>query len=426
MTMEVNQDVLLEKPFLTHFKNAILWLLVALAIGVIIGSVIALFLFGLQVVTTTRVSYPYLVFGLPFAGLLTGLIYFYFGDSANKGNNLLLEEYQTPSKVLPLKIAPLLIASTWLTHLFGGSAGREGTAIQVGATLSDQICSKFPVVLKNRRRIILMGIAAGFAATFGTPIAGFLFAIEIVSRRIKVNFLTLLVILSSAYTAHFVCLFWNIEHFSYPIDFVPDYSFSVISKISLCALFFGLTSRLFIFSTNTISSFFKRHIHYPPLVPFVGGLLFIVLYLTIGDSRFLGLGIPTIEESFSIPQAPQVFLLKILFTAITLGAGFKGGEVTPLFFIGVTLGSMLSIHLNLPLAFTAAIGFIAVFCGATKTPIACTFMGLELFGTAPFLFFLLTCTISYLLSGTTSIYNSQNHTPLWRYFLDAISKLKNN
>lgn len=424
MTMNSKKNISLVKT--SSLNSFIFWFCITLITGIVIGSIVALFLFGLKLVTETRISHPFIIFGLPLAGLIIGLIYHHFGDSANRGNNLLLEEYQTPSKPLPFRIIPLILIGTWTTHLFGGSAGREGTAIQIGATLSDQIATLFPIALKDRKRILLIGIAAGFAAVFGTPIAGLLFSLEIVNRRVKINFLTLFIILLSAYTAHYTCLFWNIEHTSYHMQLVPNWSFILIAKISLCAILFGVTARLFIFSIDNFSRFLNHYIYYPPLIPFVGAILFITIYQTIGDDRFLGLGIPTIQESFSTSQLPQVFLLKILFTTITLGAGFKGGEVTPLFFIGATLGSMLSIYFNLPIGFTAAIGFIAVFSGATKTPIACTFMGLELFGATAFPHFLLACTISYLVSGTKSIYQSQNHNHFLTHFFDRKNKHKNS
>lgn len=423
MTMKLKQDISLVKSLSLNF---LIWFCFSLSTGAIIGSIVALFLFGLNLVTAIRISHPIIIFGLPLAGLIIGFIYHYLGGTTNRGNNLLLEEYQSPSETLPLKMVPLIIIGTWTTHLFGGSAGREGSAIQIGTTLADQIGNIFPKILKDRKRILLMGIAAGFAAVFGTPIAGFLFALEIVNRRIKLNFPTLIFILLSAFTAHYTCLFWNIEHTFYQIQVVPNWSFKLIATISFCAILFGLTARFFIASTNIFSSFLNHHIHFPPLIPFFGAILFIILYLTIGDDRFLGLGISTIQESFNTSQPPQVFFLKILFTTITLGSGFKGGEVTPLFFIGATLGSMLSIYFDLPIAFSAAIGFIAVLSGATKTPIACTFMGLELFGATAFPYFLIACTVSYLVSGSNSIYKSQNHIHFWSHFFAKIRKPKNS
>lgn len=422
MTMQSKQGTS-SNLLLEHLKNVSLWLFISIISGLLIGSAAALFLFGLDIATNTRIAHSYLLFGLPFAGLLIGYIYHNFGGSISKGNNLLLEEYNAPSSSLPLKMAPLILVSTWITHLFGGSAGREGTAIQIGATLSDQLTNLFPKLLKDRRRLLLIGMSAGFAAVFGTPIAGFLFSLEIVNDRIKIKPSTLFLVLIAAYTAHFSCLFWGIEHTAYPIVNAPDWSILLFLKISIAGILFGLAAKLFIHLTNYFNTLLTKHIHYPPLVPFFGAILFITLYYLIGDDRFLGLGIPTLLKSFEISQSPVVFLLKILFTAVTIGSGFKGGEVTPLFFIGATLGSMLSIYLNLPISFLASLGFIAVFSGATKTPITCAFMGLELFGYTAFVYFLVTTTIAYLISGSNSIYKSQNHTPIWKLFL---AKKKNS
>lgn len=412
--MQSKQSIPFYTSILKSLKSISLWLFISIISGTLIGSVSALFLFGLDIATNTRISYPYLLFGLPFAGFIIGYIYHNFGGNITKGNNLLLEEYDKPSNTLPFKMAPLILISTWITHLFGGSAGREGTAIQIGATLSDQFTNLLPKLFKDHKRLLLIGMSAGFAAVFGTPIAGFLFSLEIVNDRIKIKPLTLLLVLIAAYIAHFTCLSWGIEHTSYAVIIAPEWSTILLPKIAIAGICFGLSSKLFIYLTNQISIALTKYIHYPPLFPFFGAILFIVLYYLIGDDRFLGLGIPTILQSFEIPQAPLVFLLKILFTAVTIGSGFKGGEVTPLFFIGATLGSMLSIYLNLPIPFLASLGFIAVFSGATKTPITCAFMGLELFGHTAFIYFLIATSIAYLTSGSNSIYKSQNHTPIWK------------
>ena len=386
------------KPFI--------WAVLSLLLGSLIGSVSALFLFVLEYVTDLRHANPALLFGLPFGGLLIGYLYHYFGGSANKGNNLLIQEYHHPIAKIPFKMAPFVLLGTWVTHLFGGSAGREGTAVQMGGALADQFTKWFKLNEKDRQAILLMGIAGGFASVFGTPLAGTLFAIELmVVGRNKYNYIFPLLI--TAIISHYVCLMWGIHHTVYTLDLVPSLDLYTLFKVSIAGVLFGLTAILFVKSTDTVSHFASKYINYPPLRPFFGGILFIVLFYFIQDSKFLGLGVETIVESFTNSQASTVFLLKIAFTAITLGSGFKGGEVTPLFFIGATLGSFLAVYLQLPIGFVASLGFVAVFAGATKTPLACIFMATELFGSETLIYTALCCVIAYLISGKHSIYKFQ-------------------
>jgi H+/Cl- antiporter ClcA len=251
-----------------------------------------------------------------------------------------------------------------------------------------------------------MGVSAGFASVFGTPIAGIFFAFELMLLK---NFRpkAVLPVIITAYVSHYVCIAWGIHHTIYVVDISPEYSFKNISYILLAGILFGGAAFIFIHSTKLWNTLFSKTVSYPPLRPFVGAILFIVLIFLIGSSDYLGLGVPMIVNSFSHQMDWNVFLLKILFTSLTLGAGFKGGEVTPLFFIGATLGSFLSIYTGIPVSLMAALGFVAVFAGATKTPIACTFMGIELFGIEYAIFLAVVCFIAYFISGKESVYSSQ-------------------
>jgi H+/Cl- antiporter ClcA len=382
------------------------WILICALIGILSGSASAFFLVSLAWVTQFRIHHDWIVWLLPFGGFLVGLSYYYWGESVAKGNNLLLEEYESPTKVIPFKMAPLVLLGTLLTHLFGGSAGREGTAVQMGGAIADQFTKFFNLDNSERRILIILGISAGFASVFGTPLAGAIFALEVLYFS-KINFKSILLSFLVAYAAYFTVEFWEIKHTHYSIPVVPELSFNNIIFTLIVGVLSGFAALLFSRSTHFWGSLFSKNIKYPPLRPVIGGIVLAIAIAGFGFTKFSGLGVPAIVDAFSNPNQWYDFLLKILFTGFTLGAGFKGGEVTPLFFVGATLGSALSIVIPMPIALLAGIGFVAVFSGATHTPIACTVMGMELFGIAPGIFIAIACTIAYFSSGSVGIYKSQ-------------------
>jgi len=381
------------------------WIVICISIGILSGSASAFFLVSLEWVTQFRINHDWIIWFLPFGGLLVGFSYYYWGESVVKGNNLLLEEYEKPKKVIPLKMAPLVLLGTLLTHLFGGSAGREGTAVQMGGAIADQFTKIFNLDNTERKILIILGISAGFASVFGTPLAGAIFALEVLYFS-KINLKSIILSFIVAYAAYFTVEFWQIKHTHYSIPVVPEVSFSSLFYTIFLGLLSGLAALLFARSTHFWSSLFSN-IKYPPLRPFIGGIILAIAFAGLGFTQFSGLGVPFIVDSFNHPNAWYDFLLKILFTGFTLGAGFKGGEVTPLFFIGAALGSALFLIIPLPIAFLAGLGFVAVFSGATHTPIACTVMGIELFGIQPGFFIAIACTIAYFSSGSVGIYKSQ-------------------
>ena len=382
------------------------WILICILIGILSGSASAFFLVALEWVTQFRIHHDWIVWLLPFGGLLVGFSYYYWGESVVKGNNLLLDEYENPKKVIPFKMAPLVLLGTLLTHLFGGSAGREGTAVQMGGAITDQFTRIFNLDNTERKILIILGISAGFASVFGTPLAGAIFALEVLYFS-KINFKSIVLSFIVAYAAYFTVEFWEIKHTHYSIPVVPEISFINLFFVLLIGTLSGFAALLFSRSTHFWGSLFSKNIKYPPLRPFIGGIVLAIAIAGFGFTKFSGLGVPVIVDSFSNANPWYDFLLKILFTGFTLGAGFKGGEVTPLFFVGATLGSALSLIIPLPIAFLAGLGFVAVFSGATHTPIACTVMGMELFGIESGIFIAIACTIAYFTSGPVGIYKSQ-------------------
>ena len=382
------------------------WLFICILIGVFSGAASALFLVSLDWVTQIRDYNNWIIWLLPIGGLYIGWMYYQYGSDVVKGNNLLLEEYENPQKTIPLKMAPMVLFSTLITHLFGGSAGREGTAVQMSGAIADQFTKFFKLDNTDRKTLIILGISAGFASVFGTPLAGTLFALEVLYFS-KISLKSSLLSFAVAFIAYYTVEILQVKHTQYYIPELPEISTNAILWIVIAGALFGLTAMLFSRTTHFLGSLFSKTIDYPPLRPFVGGLIVVIAIYLSGTTKYIGLGIPSIVQSFVMPSASYDFLLKLLFTAITLSAGFKGGEVTPLFFIGATLGSALSLFVPLPIGLLAGMGFVAVFSGATHTPIACTVMGMELFGWQSGLFIGIACLVAYFFSGSVGIYHSQ-------------------
>lgn len=382
------------------------WLLICSIIGVCIGSASALFLISLNWATDYREAHQWLIVFLPIAGLCVGLLYNYFGKSVEAGNNLLIDTIHHPEQKIPARMAPMIYLGTIVTHLFGGSAGREGTALQMAGSIADQWTSIFRLNNDDRRTLLIAAIAAGFGSVFGTPLAGAVFALEVVSIG-RLRYTALFPAMTAAILACFVADLWPIVHTHYHIHEIPPITIVTIAHSVAAGIIFGIIAAIFSKTSFTVSSFIKNKISYAPLRPFLGGCLIAITIFIIGTSKYIGLGIPTIVESFEQPLPAYDFAAKLLFTIVTLSAGFKGGEVTPLFFIGACLGNALAYILALPLSLLAGMGFVAVFAGATNTPLACTIMAIELFGSECGIYVAIACVVSYLVSGNTGIYRKQ-------------------
>ena len=409
--------------------SGVKWLAIYLIVGGIVGSATAFFLQSLDYVTLLRTNHIWVVYFLPMAGLLIGLLYYYYGDAANKGNNLLIETHQslengeTP-KPIPFKMAPMVFISTLLTHIAGGSAGREGTAVQMGGAIADQFTAIFKINAADRKTILIIGISSGFAAVFGTPLAGAIFALEILSiKKVKINqvFASFFV----AYIAHYSCLAWQVKHTIYSIPNIPAISLTTLAWAIVAGIIFGLTALAFTSTGRLFENIFNK-IKFEPLRPFIGGIIIALFIVVFNSTKFIGLGIPTIQDAFINNAGQFDFVIKLILTSFTLSAGFKGGEVTPLFFIGATLGNILIWFIPLPMALLAGMGFVAIFSGATNCVYASIALGLELFGIKAGVYIGLASVVAYFTSGPNGIYSAQLKVGLKYaayYYFKKITKL---
>jgi H+/Cl- antiporter ClcA len=386
------------------------WLALAGIVGVLAGSACALFLFALAWATATRSAHRWLVWMLPLAGFATGWLYLRFGQRVEGGIRMLADEAVTPGQGVPLRMAPMVLGATVVSHLFGASVGREGTAVQMGGALADQVTKGLRLTQPDRRLLILAGMSAGFAALFGTPLAGAIFAFEVLTLARLRTFawpVAVLPCLAAAFFADQVGLWWGVQHTHYAVASMAAITPAALVAVLAAGVAFGIAALIFTHATHLLAAAMKHRVAYAPLRPFLGGCVVALAVWLTASHRYIGLGIPVILEAFAQPLPLLDALAKTAFTVVSLGTGFKGGEVTPLFFIGATLGNALAPLLQLPFPMLAALGFVGVFAGAAKTPLVCTVMAVELFGPAIAPFAALACAASYLCSGRAGIYRAR-------------------
>lgn len=387
-------------------------ILFSLVIGGVIGVLEVIFGKTLLLVTEWRLTYfSYLIFFLPFVGLLIEFLYTKFGGKSRQGMGLIFAVGHGEENEIPLRLIPIVMISTWLTHLFGGSAGREGVAVQIGGTLSHKLgTGKLRKYLpeENLSQITLItGMAAGFAGLFQTPMGAILFALEVLVVG-KLQMTALLSATIASFTASFISSFLELEKFSFFVESQLEMNLPLIGKLIVIGIAFGLVGRLFSFGLAKSKAWIGELIPNQYTRIFLGGILVAVLIVVLHHGRYAGLGSNLISASFEgEPIYTYDFLLKLLLTIMTLAIGFQGGEVTPLFAIGASLGVILAPILGLPIEVAAAIGYIAVFGSATNTFLAPVIIGGEVFGYHLLPVFFIAMSVAYSCNFNQSIYGKQ-------------------
>lgn len=383
------------------------WTWLGVLVGIACGVGSAVFLLLLEAATSFRSEHELLVYSLPVAGLAIGFLYERWGQSIKGGNNLVIDTIHEDKEQIPLRMAPMVLIGTVLTHVFGGSAGREGTAVQMGASLADAISHGFKVRPETRRQLLAAGIAGGFGSVFGTPIAGAIFGLEVVCLG-QIEYDALAPALIASIVGDYVTRRIGVVHTAYPPSPATPLTPLVLGKLLVIAAAMALATVAFVELTHWLKRRLEGRVARLPLRMFLGGLAVVLLWKAIGTSDYLGLGVPVIVRAFSDPNlVPYAFAAKLLFTSVTLASGYLGGEVTPLFFVGATLGSVLARWLGLPIALGAGVGIAAVFGAAANTPVALSIMAVELLGANVLPHVAIVCVVAYLLSGHRGIYPSQ-------------------
>lgn len=393
-----------------------------LVVSVLAGSASALFLSALEHVTRLRFAHPWLLYLLPLGGPLIVWLYQRWGSGSERGTNLILDEIHQPGGGVPFRMAPLILGTTLLSHLFGGSVGREGTAVQMGGAIAGGFLDGFRIPKSLHPSVLLAGVAAGFGSVFGTPLAGAVFALEVLTRG-RLFSEGLVPCLIAGVVGDLTCTAWGIHHTAYAIAAIePSTRFGfghldllLLINATAAGLAFGLVAAGFIRTSHAVQRFFLTRIRQAWLRPLLGGLAVLLLTWMIGNRSYLGLGVTspnpddvTLISCFREGGAvPLSWLWKLVLTALTLGSGFKGGEVTPLFFIGAALGNALSSALGVPADWLAGLGMVSVFAAASNTPLACTLMGIELFGGGPTVYLATACVVATYVSGPAGIYSAQ-------------------
>ena len=389
---------------LTHLVK---WGVLGALVGVLSGLSSAGFLFTLDRATELRGDHPWLLFLLPLAGLVIGLGYHYIGRTSAAGNTLILDEIHEARGWVPKRMAAMVYVGTVVTHLFGGSAGREGTALQMAGSLTDMASRLLRLDRDDRRIMLIAALAGGFGAVFGVPVAGCVFGLEVQAVG-RLRYHALVSALTASLVGDLVVRATGVHHTATP-DLGPiDVTAPLLAKVAVAGLAFGLAALVFTELTHGIRRMFAARVGWPPLRPVIGGVAVIGLTYLVGTRDYNGLSLPLVARSLAggAGVVAFAFALKLLFTAVTIGSGFQGGEVTPLFVIGATLGATLAPLVGVPVEVMASVGFVAVFAGAANVPLACAVMGAELFGADGFVLYAVASFVSYVISSDRGIYAS--------------------
>ncbi len=389
-----------------YIKTFLKWLLVSVVVGIIGGVVGSVFHISIDYVTEKRMEYPWLLLLLPLGGLAIAGLYHLCRKAGRLDTNRVLKAARSDEKV-PGVMAPLIFVSTLITHLFGGSAGREGAALQLGGSIGYRLGCWFRLNHNDLHVVVMSGMSAVFAALFGTPLTSMFFSIEVTDVGV-LSYAGLLPCVISAMVASQIALLFHVQPVRYMLNAVPEWTISVAAKVVVLGLLCALVAILFCVTIKWFEEFAEKRVKNRYIRALIGGAIIVLLTLLVRTTDYNGAGMPIVGDAIGGIAKPEAFLLKILFTAITIAAGFKGGEIVPTFFIGSTFGCIAGGLLGLDPGFSAAIGFVALFCAVVNCPVASMLLAVEVFGGQGLLLFALACGVSYLMSGYFGLYPSQH------------------
>ena len=379
------------------------WIVVGGLVGGVGGVVGALFHLGVNYATSVRLAHPWVLYLLPLGGLVIAGLY-RLCKLEGKGTNAVIESVHFGSDV-PVLLVPLIFVSTVITHLCGGSAGREGAALQIGGGIGYRTGRLLHLGEKDLPLATLCGMSGVFSALFGTPLTATVFALEVISVGV-LYYAELVPCITAAMTGYLISLLLGVPPTRFTVA-MPALDAWTMLLVLVLAILCALVSILFCRGLHITEHLAARLVKNSYLRAAAGGVVIIALTLLLGTTDYNGAGMDVIQRALNGQANGWAWLLKLLFTAITIGCGFKGGEVVPSFFVGAAFGCWVGTLLGLPPAFAAAIGLVAVFCGAVNCPIASVVLSVEMFGAEGMLYFAMACAISYVLSGYCGLYSSQ-------------------
>ncbi len=391
------------KSSLNYIKTFIKWCFIAVIVGVVSGLVGTAFHKSVDYVTEIRHMTPWLVFFLPVGGI--AIVALYKLCKMNAGTNRVIESVRTDKKV-PILMAPLIFISTVITHLLGGSAGREGAALQLGGSIGYQFGKIFKLDEKDMHLIVMLGMSGVFAALFGTPLTATFFALEVISVGV-IYYVALVPCVFSSVVAYNIALAFGVSPVRFDNIVIPNVDLMFLIKVIILAILCALVSIAFCSAIKFFDKFAEKKFPNAYVRATIGGCAIIVLTFAVRSYDYNGAGMDVISRAMEGEAVPYAFILKIIFTVITISAGFKGGEIVPTFFIGSTFGCIVGGLLGIDPGFGAAIGFVALFCGVVNCPVASIMLALEVFGSGSILIFAIVCGVSYMMSGYYGLYSSQ-------------------
>ncbi len=381
------------------------WSAISILTGLIVGSFSTLFAFIMNIMTEYREQNDYMLYFLPLGGILTVFLYSAFKYKNDKGTNLVLSTIHARSEI-PLRMAPLIFITTIITHVFGGSAGREGAALQLGGSIGNQIGRSLKLDDADKRVVVLCGMSAAFSALFGTPMAAAIFSLEVVSVGVM-YYAALVPCVFSSLIATYFAKFFGIKETDFAVVDFPELSILNSFETVILAILCAAISILFILLLHSTGDLFRKYLKNPYIRIVIAACAIVILSLIFQTRDYNGAGMNVIARAVNGEAVPYAFIIKMLFTAITIEAGFRGGEIVPSFFIGATFGCTFGSLIGFSPSVCAAVGLIAVFCGVTNCPITSLLISFELFGAGGVPYFMIAVAVSYFMSGYYGLYKDQ-------------------